>query len=66
MGRGKGAPSVKIFPLVPGTIIFEFKLLPQFQVSLLYRAIKFATLRLPFKTQILTKNGIFTDNFKNY
>lgn len=62
MGRGKGNPSIKIFPLKAGSIIFELRRVP---VKLAVRALKFCSLRMPSKTLIIEKNDKSTNYFKS-
>ena len=61
MGRGKGNPTLKIFPLRAGKIIFEFKAVNE---ELVLRALKTSSLRLPVKTIIVKKYDKRTDCIK--
>jgi large subunit ribosomal protein L16 len=62
MGRGKGSPALKVYPLRAGKIIFEFKGVKR---DLVLRALKTSTLRLPIQTIIVKKYDKRTDNFKS-
>ncbi len=62
MGRGKGSPAVKIYPLKAGKIIFEFKNVNE---TLLLRALKSSSLRLPVPTKIIKKYDKRTDCIKS-
>jgi large subunit ribosomal protein L16 len=61
MGRGKGSPTVKVYPLKAGKIIFEFKNVNE---TLLLRALKSSSLRLPVPTKIIKKYDKRTDCIK--
>jgi large subunit ribosomal protein L16 len=61
MGRGKGSPSLKVFPLRAGKIIFEFKGVEE---SLVLRALKTSSLRLPVETIVVKKYDKRTDCLK--
>jgi large subunit ribosomal protein L16 len=61
MGRGKGSPALKIFPLRSGKILFEFKDVDE---SLLIKALKSSSIRLPIKTAIIKKHDKRSDSIK--
>jgi len=61
MGRGKGAPAIKVYPLKAGKIIFEFKNVDE---TILLRALKSSSLRLPVPTKIVKKYDKRTDCIK--
>jgi ribosomal protein L16/L10AE len=61
MGRGKGSPSLKIYPLKAGKIIFEIKSVLKGPVI---RALRSSALRLPVSTTIVKKYDQRTDNIK--
>jgi large subunit ribosomal protein L16 len=61
MGRGKGNPSLKIYPLRAGKIIFEIKGISKGPVI---RALHSSSLRLPVLTTIVKKYDQRTDNIK--
>jgi large subunit ribosomal protein L16 len=61
MGRGKGTPAVKVFPLKAGKVIFEVKSVEE---AIAKRAFKAAARRLPFKVKIIKKYDKRTDCFK--
>jgi len=61
MGRGKGSPAIKVYPLKAGKIIFEFK---DVNETLLLRALKSSSLRLPVPTKIIKKYDKRTDCVK--
>ncbi len=62
MGRGKGSPAVKVYPLKAGKIIFEFKNVNE---TLLLRALKSSSLRLPIPTKVVKKYDKRTDCIKS-
>jgi len=59
MGRGKGSPSLKVFPVRRGDILFEVK--SGFALNKILRAFKAAALKLPVNSIILKKNGPYTE-----
>ena len=61
MGRGKGSPAIKVYPLKAGKIIFEFKNVNE---TVLLRALKSSSLRLPVPTKIVKKYDKRTDCIK--
>lgn len=61
MGRGKGNPTLKVFPLRAGKIIFEFKAVNE---ELVLRALKTSSLRLPVKTIVVKRYDKRTDCIK--
>lgn len=61
MGRGKGNPSLSVFPLKAGKIIFEVKNVNE---NLACRAFYACSLRLPVLTKIVKKNDKRTDSVK--
>lgn len=61
MGRGKGNPSVNVFPLKAGKIIFEVKNVNE---NLAYKAFNSCSLRLPILTKIVKKNDKCTNSIK--
>lgn len=61
MGRGKGSPTLKVFPLRAGKIIFEFKAVNE---ELVLRALKTSSLRLPVKTIVVKRYDKRTDCIK--
>lgn len=61
MGRGKGSPALKVYPLKAGKIIFEFKNVNQ---RIAERAFKYSSLRLPVSTIIVKKYDKRTDSIK--
>ena len=61
MGRGKGSPALKVYPLKAGKIIFEFKNVSQ---RVAERAFKYSSLRLPIATTIVKKYDKRTDSIK--
>jgi len=62
MGRGKGSQAVKVYPLKAGKIIFEFKNVNE---TLLLRALKSSSLRLPVPTKVVKKYDKRTDCIKS-
>jgi large subunit ribosomal protein L16 len=62
MGRGKGSPTLKVFPLRAGKIIFEFKGVDE---NLVLRALRTSSLRLPVQTIIVKKYDKRTDCLKS-
>jgi large subunit ribosomal protein L16 len=62
MGRGKGSPSLKVYPLKAGKIIFEIKGISKGPVI---RALQSSALRLPVSTTIVKKYDQRTDNIKS-
>lgn len=62
MGRGKGSPSLKVYPLKAGKIIFEFK---NVEEHLAIKAFKYCSLRLPVPTLIVKKYDKRTDCIKS-
>ena len=62
MGRGKGSPSLKIYPLRAGKIIFEIK---GFSKGPVIRALRSSALRLPVSTIIVKKHDQRTDSIKS-
>jgi large subunit ribosomal protein L16 len=62
MGRGKGSPALKVYPLRAGKIIFEFKGVGE---DLILRALKTSSLRLPVQTMIVKKYDKRTDCIKS-
>ena len=61
MGRGKGGPAIKVYPLKAGKIIFEFKNVTE---TLVLRALKSSSLRLPVPTKIVRRYDKRTDCIK--
>jgi large subunit ribosomal protein L16 len=61
MGRGKGSPALKVFPMKAGKILFEFK---NVEESLLVKALKSSAIRLPIKTVIIKKYDKRSDSIK--
>lgn len=61
MGRGKGAPTTKIFPLRAGKIILELRNVDK---NLAKRALKSASIKLSKKSKIVTLNDKRTDSLK--
>lgn len=59
MGRGKGNPSLKIFPVKRGDILFEVR--SGFAMNKILYAFKQAALKLPINSIILKKNGSYTE-----
>jgi large subunit ribosomal protein L16 len=62
MGRGKGSPTLKVYPLRAGKIIFEFKGVSE---ELVLRGLKTSALRLPVQTIIVKKYDKRTDCIKS-
>mgnify|MGYP005816676813 FL=1 len=62
MGRGKGSPALKVYPLRAGKIIFEVKGVSD---DLVVRAFKYSSLRFPVPTMIVKKHDKRTDGFKS-
>lgn len=62
MGRGKGSPSIKVYPLKAGKIIFEFKNVSE---ELVLRALKSSSLRLPVPTKVVKRYDKRTDCIKS-
>jgi large subunit ribosomal protein L16 len=62
MGRGKGNPVLKVYPLKAGTIIFETR--GGVPDDLIIRAFHFCSLRLPVFTRIVKKYDKRTDSIK--
>ena len=62
MGRGKGNPTLKVYPLKAGKIIFEFKGVSE---KLVLRSTKPSSLRLPVKSIIVKKYDKRTDCVKS-
>lgn len=62
MGRGKGNPAFKIYPLKAGKILFELKNVPE---HICLRALKYCSFRLPINTIIVKKYDKCTNNFKS-
>lgn len=63
MGRGKGNPSINVFPLKAGKIIFEVKNVNE---NLAYKAFYACSLRLPVLTKIVKKYDKCTNSIKSY
>jgi large subunit ribosomal protein L16 len=61
MGRGKGSPALKIFPVRSGTVLFEIKGVDERSVI---KAFNSSILRLPTKCVIIKKYDKRTDSFK--
>ncbi len=61
MGRGKGSPIAKIFPVKAGAVLFEFKS----NLSDLDRAIKSCTTRLPMKIKVVKINDKYSNSIKS-
>lgn len=61
MGRGKGSPALKIFPVKSGSILFEIKGVEE---RLVNKALKYCILRLPTKCIMVKKYDKRTDSFK--
>jgi len=61
MGRGKGTPSLKVFPLKAGKILFELK---NVEENLVIKALHSSSLRLPISTIIVKKNDKCTNSIK--
>lgn len=61
MGRGKGNPTLKVFPLKAGKIIFEIKGVDE---SIVEKAFKYSSIRLPFLTKVVKKYDKRTDSIK--
>lgn len=61
MGRGKGNPSLKVYPLKAGKIIFEIKNVSE---SITIKALHSSSLRLPILTKIIKKNDKCTNSIK--
>lgn len=59
MGRGKGNPALKVFPVRRGDILFEVK--GDFNMHKIMTAFKVASLKLPVNSIILKKNGSITE-----
>jgi len=59
MGRGKGNPSLKIFPVRRGDILFEVR--SGFAMNKILYAFKQASLKLPVNSIVLKKNGSYTE-----
>lgn len=59
MGRGKGSPSLKVFPVRRGDILFEVK--SGFVLHKILRAFRAAALKLPVNSIVLKKNGPYTE-----
>jgi large subunit ribosomal protein L16 len=67
MGRGKGNPSFKIYPLKAGKVILEIRATP---INIALRALKTGARRLPINTLIIEKvnninNGTSRDLFES-
>ncbi len=62
MGRGKGNPALKVFPVKAGKIVFEVRGVEE---NLAERAFKSSSLRLPFPTKIVKKYDKRTDSIKS-
>jgi large subunit ribosomal protein L16 len=62
MGRGKGSPALKIFPVKRGTVLFEIKGIEERSVI---KAFNSSALRLPAKCVIIKKYDKRTDSFKS-
>lgn len=62
MGRGKGSPAVKVFPMKAGKVLFEFK---NVEESLLSKALKSSSIRLPVKTVVIKKYDKRSDSIKS-
>lgn len=60
MGRGKGSPTLKVFPIKSGKILFEIKSIIKHRTAV--RALNSCRIRLPIKTVIINKS----DKCKNY
>jgi ribosomal protein L16/L10AE len=61
MGRGKGSPSLKVFPLKAGKVIFELK---NVEENVTLKALKASSLRLPVPTIIIKKDDKRTNSIK--
>lgn len=61
MGRGKGSPALKVFPLKAGRIIFEIKNVSD---NIVTKALSSSALRLPIPTIIVKKNDKRTNSIK--
>lgn len=64
MGRGKGNPTYKIFPIKAGMVLFELKSVEN--NSMVLKALKSSSLRLPFDTKIILKNDKYTNTIKSF
>jgi large subunit ribosomal protein L16 len=62
MGRGKGSPTLKVYPLRAGKLIFEFKNVKE---ELVIKALKSSSIRLPIPTKIVKKYDKRTDCIKS-
>lgn len=62
MGRGKGNPAFKVYPLRAGKILFEIKNVSK---SLCLRALRYSAFRLPINTKIVKKYDKCTNNIKS-
>lgn len=62
MGRGKGSPALKVFPLRAGGILFEIKGVDERLIS---KAFNCCALRLPVKCIIVKRYDKRTDSFKS-
>lgn len=61
MGRGKGSPTLKVYPLRAGKVIFEFK---NVEEGLVLKALRSSSIRLPVQTIIVKKYDKRTDCIK--
>jgi large subunit ribosomal protein L16 len=61
MGRGKGNPTLKVFPLKAGKILFEVKGVDD---DIAIKAFKYSSIRLPVLTKIIKKYDKRTDNIE--
>ena len=64
MGRGKGNPTHKVFPIKAGMLIFELKSIALKNSTL--KALRSCSLRLPFSTKIISKNDKHTNTTKSF
>lgn len=62
MGRGKGNPTLKVYPLRAGKIILEIKGVSD---NTVLRALKSSALRLPIPTIVVKKYDKRTDSIKS-
>jgi large subunit ribosomal protein L16 len=62
MGRGKGNPTLKVYPLRAGKIILEIKGVSD---NIVLRALKSSALRLPVPTLVVKKYDKRTDSIKS-
>ena len=61
MGRGKGSPALKVFPIRSGGVLFEIKGVDE---RLVIKAFSYCALRLPTKCIVVKKYDKRTDSIK--